>query len=369
MTTCMALAIAGALAYGSGVMLPPDREWFADGALVVTAGGAVPVAEPVSTEAYYGQLPQDDRGKWVVTLWVDSSSQASALLQRDFRQHPALAALAQWGKFETIDVADPSQAERVKRWKIGKTPSVSIVPYPGNPQFPYTLTFYAAGYGGDAEKLAMDAWSALRTAYAKAGVQQCPGPGPCPLEPDRPYDDPDRYPDRDRDYGPDADRFPSSPALPDQWPPAKPSLTLPAAMGWKAVPWILLAGVGVWLLRGRFRKAAAVVLLVVSLTPLCAASTPPAKVQASSPQETQCGPPGGVLERPETVAELVRSDLFNYAERQRDTLERYQAAVEVNLFQYRRTEEHISRLATAIGAALLVLSAAHLYLAIRAYRQ
>ena len=242
-----ALAIMVALAAAVPMAAPPTsnglvvpKEGFQDHVLRIGQDGTseeLPGAGGGFAEFVAGQLPESDRAKWYLTVYVDQQDPESRLLLRDMQGHAALKNLAAWCKYQVIDrgVSPSGEARHAAQELQQQQPDVPLVLLYANPNHPvfgrdgpggWTYAFKAAGYGGDADLLARNLYQAVRSHYRKHNVtEQCLGPY-CPT------------PDK---------RKPYRPATPDDWRidplprlDAEPGGGLLPAIFWK----LLLVGIG-----------------------------------------------------------------------------------------------------------------------------
>lgn len=208
MQTLFLVAVFCGTLLHDGVQLPAE-EGFGHGAQLVTAGGIQQISGGGDLEFanFLGdQLPPSDRAKWYMTVYVDRlNDPESRLLLRDLDQHPALAKLKSWCKFQMVDrLAAPSQEARMLAQEIGQkgkpVPSVLVYANPDDPVFGtaakggWHYVYDGGGYGGDADMLARNLYEAIRKEYERRGVSQCPGPYcPQPVQPNLPQPNPNPY--------------------------------------------------------------------------------------------------------------------------------------------------------------------------------
>jgi len=185
------LLLCGSVAFTSGGVRVPE-DGFADRVVSIESGEVVQRAPAPDAFAEHvrSQLPPDDRGAWYITVFTVPNSGDSALLMRDIRESPALQALARWGTVNVIDYSTEAERERWKKAGIRYTPTVLVYPRPNHPRLPFRYVMAQEGYGGDADLLARNIYSAVRRVYTKYNIQgPCPGPYcPQPNKPDvNPY--------------------------------------------------------------------------------------------------------------------------------------------------------------------------------------
>lgn len=220
-TLILICALAAGALYPDGVILP--AEGFGERASLVENGQVQQLAGGAQNEfaEFIGsQLPASDRSKWYLTVYVDRlEDPESRLLLRDFDQHPALAKLKTWCKFQMVDKRGaPSAEARMLANEIAAQakpiPTILLYANPDDPIFGreaaggWRYVYQGSGYGGDAEALARNLYESIRAEYRRRGVEQCPGPycpnpqpnlpEPSPYQPspDRPHTEP-YHPPRD----------------------------------------------------------------------------------------------------------------------------------------------------------------------------
>lgn len=177
-----------------GVIVPPGG--FGDGVTVVENGGVYRL--DVHASAYGDQLPPDDRGLFRFTLFTTQNCGACELLKRDLERDQNLRSLMAWGALQIVDASQPSQADRVRAWKVGNAfPVLYCSPPAGHSRFPYYIVFRQVGYDGDARTLAERIYAALQKFYERYpatandnGMAACPDgtcptvtPSPMPVQP------------------------------------------------------------------------------------------------------------------------------------------------------------------------------------------
>ena len=194
--TLLILAMATPAFADNGVMGPDGEELvFQDRATSISNGKAV-VQQSHLPDKFanhvQAQLPADDRGQWYITVFSSPNSSVDALLRRDFRESPALKALADWGTVQIIDYTTEANRERWAALGVKYTPTVLVYPRPGHPRLQYRCAIAQEGYGGDADRLARSVYAAIRKIYTKYNINgttgPCPGPYcPQPNQPNRPW--------------------------------------------------------------------------------------------------------------------------------------------------------------------------------------
>lgn len=208
--------LCASLAFAEGGVRERDGGW---GERVVSIErGEIIMQAPVPdafAEHVMAQLPDDDRGQWYITIFAVPNSGDSALLLRDLQQAPALKALAAWGTINIVDYSTDAERARWKEAGIRHTPTVLVYPRPNHPKLPFRYALAQEGYGGDADRLARNIYSAVRKVYTKYNVEgPCPGPW-CPNPQPNPQPNPSPTP-----YSPNA---------PNDWPPLMPVPEVPDA--------------------------------------------------------------------------------------------------------------------------------------------
>ena len=230
---------------GSGVVEPTSG--FGDAVERIGAHGTESYrAMPDPFAGYVRQaLPPDDRGKFYITCYVTKDSQAAALLKRDFREHPALRAIGEWGTLQFFDWNRESAAEQA-RWRsfgVRYTPTIMVYPRPGHPTLPFKFVIASNGYGGDADILARQIYAGVRRLYTLFAPQQCPGPycpTPQPHSPQPHTPQPNDWPAPEplpllpQPAGPEVPLLPVEPPLGPQ-PGAEMSISITTLVAWAAV--------------------------------------------------------------------------------------------------------------------------------------
>lgn len=121
------------------------------------------------------QPPADDSDKWFISVVGSEGCGACQKLKKDWASDPSLLALANpdnpkesWAHFNWYYKEDKSQDWRFKNIKITEYPTVIVQP-PRDGRYGKgsTVVYQAAGYDGNAQKLAKDIVASVRMYISK----------------------------------------------------------------------------------------------------------------------------------------------------------------------------------------------------------
>lgn len=158
-----------------------------DRAEVIRRGNTVEHIEP-GLGTYEGSgdwaaLPEDDSGKWFVTVIKMQGCGACVQLMRDWQRSPDLLAFANpldpkqsWAHFNSYDRADKSQMWRYEKLHISQFPTILIQP-PRNGQYgPARTIVFQNTYHGSPKELASQMRAAIQRYVDRLNDQQYEGP-------------------------------------------------------------------------------------------------------------------------------------------------------------------------------------------------
>lgn len=158
-----------------------------DRAEVIRRGNTVEHIEPgIGTYEGSGDwaaLPEDDSGKWFVTVIKMQGCGACVQLMRDWQRSPDLLAFANpaepkqsWAHFNVYDRADKSQMWRYEKLHISQFPTILIQP-PRNGQYgPARTIVFQNTYHGSPKELASQMRAAIQRYVDRLNDQQYEGP-------------------------------------------------------------------------------------------------------------------------------------------------------------------------------------------------